>query len=162
MANLSHRRDPNFSESQTLISRTVPVTHDMPNQERQTCGNTSELPPNDPQNQQSPSTTGITVAQDAVQASLLVNMMSPVTSLMNKVLAKDEKDDKSKKTLDQFSADRNSDKEIVSSTSNTNSSYGIHPEFLKNVDYVSESVREKIVGGKYVNLTTLLIPESEK
>ena len=44
---------------------------------------------------------------------------------------------------------------------NSNSTYGIHPESLKNIDYVTESIREKIQSGKYVNLACLLIQEYE-
>ena len=44
------------------------------------------------------------MAHDSVQASVLVNMMTSMTFLMNKVLDKDEKEDISKKihVLEQF------------------------------------------------------------
>ena len=39
-------------------------------------------------------------------------------------------------------------------------SFGIHPETVGNIDYVSYSIKNKIVEGKYINLATLLILES--
>ena len=49
----------------------------------------------------------------------------------------------------------------ISANSQGSGSYGIHPESLGNIDYVSESIRSKIIEGKYVNLASLLIPEYE-
>ena len=37
-----------------------------------------------------------------------------------------------------------------SANSQGSGSYGIHPESLGNIDYVNESIRTKIVKGKYV------------
>lgn len=65
------------------------------------------------------------------------------------MLEKDQKEDVGKKTLEQFSTDRSSGNETLSSINF--SSYGIYPEHLKNVDYVTESVKEKIISGKYVD-----------
>lgn len=159
MANLSHRSSPNYCDSLNQAQQSV--QENVPMFEQQTAETISQPtpPPKEPQSQ-TLSTTGMTVAQDSVQASMLIQMMSSMTSLMKKVLDKDEKEDKSNKTLEQFSTERSSGNDILSSMSN--SSYGIHPEHLKTVDYVSESVRTKIESGKYVNLTTLLIPEFEQ
>ena len=49
--------------------------------------------------------------------------------------------------------------ELDLTESNGTGSYRIHPESLGNIDYISESIRTKIVEGKYVNLASLLIPE---
>ena len=69
--------------------------------------------------------------------------MTSMMSLVKKVLDKDEKEDVSKETLEQFTANR-----ICSSTNIYSSpSYGIHPELLKNTDYVPESLKDKIVNG---------------
>ena len=56
------------------------------------------------------------------------------------------------------SVDRNS-----GNNSNTNpiasEYFGIHPEQIRNIDFVSETVTDKILSGKYISLATLLIPE---
>ena len=103
-------------------------------------------------------TMGASTSQDSIQASVIVNMMSTMNSIIDKFLNNDKKEDNCKKTLEQFSVNRLSSNKILPSNSSTNSSYGIHPEQLKNVDYVSECVRDKIISGKYVNFATLLIP----
>ena len=104
-------------------------------------------------------TMGASTSQDSIQASVIVNMMSTMNSIIDKFLNKDEKEDNCRKTLEQFSVNRLSGNEILPSNRSTNSSYGIQSEQLKNVDNVSESVRDKIISGKYVNLATLLISE---
>ena len=66
------------------------------------------------------------------------------------------------KTLDRYnSLNTNGMQASDMVNANSNSTYGIHPEYLKNIDYVTESIREKIQSGKYVNLACLLIPEYE-
>ena len=41
-------------------------------------------------------------------------------------------------------------------------SFGLHHEQIKHTDYVSESIKEKIGSGEYVNMVYLLIPEYEQ
>ena len=43
-----------------------------------------------------------------------------------------------------------------------NNSFGLHPEHIKQTDYASESLKEKIGSGEYVNMIHLLIPEYEQ
>ena len=107
-------------------------------------------------------TMGASTSQDSIQACVIVNMMSTMNSIIDNVLNKYEKEDNCKKRQEQFSVNRLSGYEFFPSSSSTSSSYGIRPEQLKNVDYMSESVRDKIISGKYVSLATLLIPEFEQ
>ena len=181
MANLSHRSRPDSGatgqiQTSMSIEREVSMAQNsvqgmVPAQERQ-----RGIISSDTQVQQQTqlhetqgqiqsgagATMGASTSQDSIQASVIVNMMSTMNSIIDKFLNKDEKEDNCRKTLEQFSVNRLSGNEILPSNSSTSSSYGIHPEQLKNVDYVSESVRDKIISGKYVNLATLLIPEFEQ
>ena len=45
-----------------------------------------------------------------------------------------------------------------------NNSFGLHPKQIKHtdLDYVSESLKEKIGSGEYINMVHLLIPEYEQ
>ena len=155
VANLSHRCSPNYQEHQMPgeVPQTLnPVQMEVSSQETEINRTAPSVSVTNNQTQSS------TLTQETVQTSAIVEMMTSMTSLVKKVLDKDQKEDMSKKTLEQFSAQRSSGIDISSPTS----SYGIHPELLKNTDYVSESVKEKIVSGKYVNMATLLIPEFEQ
>lgn len=156
MANLSHRSSPNFCELQNPTRHSVQMEITTPQEHTAV---TSQPTQEDSQSQ-AVSPTRVTGAQESAQTSMMLQMMSSMTSLINKVLDKDEKEKKSTKTLEQFSTERSSGNDILPSTNN--SSYGIHPELIKNIDYVSESVKTKIESGKYVNLATLLIPEFEQ
>ena len=149
MANLSHRSRPNPSDGEEIPTHTL-VPQEGLNRATDTDRTaapalTAQNPPPSP-------------IQDTIQASAIVEMMTSMTSLVKNLLDKNEKEDVSKKTLEQFSASRTSSGTEISSSS---SSYGIHPELLKNTDYVSDSLKDKIVNGKYVNMASLLIPEFE-
>ena len=48
------------------------------------------------------------------------------------------------------------------SVESINSSFSLHLEQIKHTDYVSESLREIIVKGKYDNMVLLLIPVYEQ
>ena len=96
-----------------------------------------------------------TTKSGLISSEQLVNTMS---SLVKQVMNKDEKDDVSRRTLDQFSVDRNpGNNSVINSTASEY--FGIHPEQIRNIDFVSETVKDKILSGKYVSLATLLIPE---
>ena len=151
VANLSHRSSPNYQEHQTpgeFLPETLnPGQMEGPNQELET-------------DRTFPGTPHQKISFTVTNETAIISMMTSMTSLVKKVLDKDQKEDVSRKTLEQYSAERSFSAGI--DISSTTSPYGIHPELLKNTDYVSESVKEKIVSGKYVNLATLLIPEFEQ
>ena len=151
VANLSQRSSPNYQEYRTpgeLLPETQnPDQMAGPNQELET----DRTFPVTPHQKQSSTLTNETA---------IISMMTSMTSFVKKVLDKDQKEDVSRKTLEQYSAERSFSAGI--DISSTTSPYGKHPELLKNTDYVSESVKENIVSGKYVNLATLLIPEFEQ
>ena len=98
------------------------------------------------------------------QTSVLLNMVNTMSSLVKQVLDKQEgKDDVGRQTLDAFSTNRTQMHTGTCNISDTNlvanENFGIHPEQIRNIDFVTETVRDKILSGKYVNLATLLIPE---
>ena len=107
---------------------------------------------NEPQTQTH--STWVPASQTSLPTNVIVNMMSTMTSMMQKVLDKDGgKEERCRKTLDQFSANRSTGNDSPCiSVDSINTSFGLHPEQIKHVDYVSESLKEKIVSGKYVNL----------
>ena len=84
--------------------------------------------------------------------------------MMQKVLDKDGgKEEWCQKTLDLFSPKRSTgNNSPCISVVSINTSFGLHPEQIKHADYVSESLKEKIASGKYVNLVLLLIPGYEQ
>ena len=87
-----------------------------------------------------------------------------MSSLVKQVLGKQEgKDDVGRQTLDSFSTNRaqmhTGTCNILDTNLAVNENFGIHPEQIRNIDFVTETVRDKILTGKYVNLVTLLIPE---
>ena len=59
------------------------------------------------------------------------------------------------------------EEEPQASTSGTNMqgnsppSYGVNPDNLPHVDVISDSMRQNITSGKYINLASLLIPAIE-
>ena len=61
----------------------------------------------------------------------IISMMTSMTSLVKQVLDKDQKEDVSRKTLEQYSAKRSFSESI--DISSTTSPYGIHPELLKTL-----------------------------
>ena len=68
-----------------------------------------------------------------------------------------------RKTQDKFSMDkltRNITPSI--SVANPSNSFGLHPQQIKDNDYVSESLKEKIVNGKDVNMVLFLMKSFEK
>ena len=95
---------------------------------------------------------------------MLLNMVNTMSSLVKQVLDKQEgKDDVGRQTLDAFSTNRTQMHTGTCNISDTNlvanENFGIHPKQIRNIDFVTETVRDKILSGKYVNLATLLIPE---
>ena len=96
------------------------------------------------------------------QTSVLLNMVNTMSSLVKQVLDKQEgKDDVGRQTLDAFSTNRTQMHTGTCNISDTNlvanENFGIHPEQIRNIDFVTETVRDKILSGKYVNGATLLI-----
>ena len=85
-----------------------------------------------------------------------------MTNLMQKVLDKDSKQELSRKTLDKFFTVRSTGNDTHISVDSPNCSYRLHPEQNKDNDIVSDSLREKIVNGKYTNMVLPLIPEFEQ
>ena len=63
------------------------------------------------------------------------------------------------KTLDKFTPQNG---QSGNNHSIDSSVYGMHSESFTNTNYVSDSLCEKIQGGKYVNLASLLKPEYEQ
>lgn len=88
--------------------------------------------------------------------SQLLNFMTTITNLVTKVVDKNEIQDQTQNTLDKFCMPSGS-----MNFSDKSGPYGLHPESVGQLDYVSDSVRTKILEGKYVNLASLLIPEYE-
>ena len=87
-----------------------------------------------------------------------------MSSLVKQVLDKqEEKDDVGRQTPDLFLTNRTQMHTGSCNISDTNfavnEKFGIHPEQIRNIDFVTETVRDKILTGKNVNLATLLIPE---
>ena len=188
MANLSHRSDPNINsqgdaavaasgesapiviQNQTNSASLLPVAPPPAQDSLQTSVMVNMNTPvssssKEPQRQQTHSVSVLPMAQlstsDTLQTNVMVNMMNTMTSLMKQVLDKKEKEDRCRQTLEQYSKDRSPGNDTLS-IDNTSNSFGLHPELIKTIDYVSESLREKIVSGKYVNLVLLLIPEFEQ
>ena len=140
MANLQHRSEQN-EENQSNRSSTR-----QPNEINQTPQATENI-------------VSVSSQQESSE-SLLVSVLNSVTSLIKEASRKGENEDVCQKTLDKYnSLNTNGMQASDIVNANSNSTYGIHPESLKNIDYVTESIREKIQCGKYVNLACLLIPE---
>lgn len=87
----------------------------------------------------------------------IYNFMNTMTTLLGKIVDKKESHDISQATLDKFQNQNGNYQNSVSSPG----LYGLHPESVGHIDYVTDSIRNKIIEGKYVNLATLLIPEYE-
>ena len=106
--------------------------------------------------------TGISKSQTGNNSdtNIILTVMNSVTSIIKEVLHKDDKEDIWKKTLDHYTP--RSGQSGNSLHSIDSSVYGVHPESLTNTDYVSDSLREKILSGKYVNVASLQIPEYEQ
>ena len=134
MANLSHRsmRNEENLSSGSSTSHTTEINENI----QATENNTSE--------------------------NLLVSVLNSATSIVKDVTRKEEKEDICQKTLEQYTTSGSSDMQGNDiNIANSTNTYDIHPESMKNIDYVTESTREKIQSGKYVNLACLLIPEYE-
>ena len=160
VANLGARSDPSQN---TQKDSAVPTPQDLPPANARIQAGNELLPNVQPVTSPQSNVIGnsavptLTEPQGTIQSNVMVNIMNTMTSLMQKILDKDNKDNSSRKTLDNFSAGN-----TTQSISASNISYGLHPEQIKDNDYVSESLREKIVNGKYVNMVLLLIPEFEQ
>ena len=87
----------------------------------------------------------------------MYNFMNTMTTLLGKIVDKKESHDISQATLDKFQNQNGNYQNCVTSPG----LYGLHPESVGHIDYVTDSIRNKIIEGKYVNLATLLIPEYE-
>ena len=179
VANLSNRSDPNqifhgdsmvamSTESTSKVSpqRTKsiqPVATPVPDSSpTETSVPNIPIPSNELQTQVS-HTDGVPTSQNSVATNVMVNMMSTMTSMMQQVFEKDGgKNEQCRKTLDQFSANRSTGNDNQCFSVDNNNSFGLHPEQIKHTDFVSESLKEKIVSGKYVNMVLLLIPEYEQ
>ena len=193
VSNLSSHSDPNqISQGDSVVAITQESTNviqDQINSVRTVASSIQEssptvtsVPGNSPISSNIPQTqtlsTEVPASQTSLPTNVMVNMMSTMTSLMQKVLDKDSgKEEKGRKTLDKFSMDlstgnntsyisveslNTSSNNNNNNNNNCNSTFGLHPEQIKDNDYVSESLREKIVNGKYVNMVLLLIPEFEQ
>ena len=142
MANLQHRSEQN-EDNQSNGSSTR-----QPNEINQTPQATENI-------------VSVSSQQESSE-SLLVSVLNPVTSLIKEASRKGDNEDVCQKTLDKYnSLNTNGMQASDMVNANSSSTYGIHPESLKNIDYVTESICEKIQSGKYVNLACLLIPEHE-
>ena len=82
------------------------------------------------------------------------SFMNTITTLLGKIVDK-KNHDISKATLDKFQNQNDNDQNSVTSPG----LYGLHRESASLTDYVTDSIRNKITEGKYVNLAALLIPE---
>lgn len=113
--------------------------------------------------------TGTTAAQHVVASNSsgnkeekddinkMYNFMNTMTTLLGKIVDKKESHDISQATLEKFQNQNGNYQNCVTSPG----LYGLHPESVGHIDYVTDSIRNKIIEGKYVNLATLLIPEYE-
>ena len=82
---------------------------------------------------------------------VLVNMINTMTSMMLKVLDNDGgKEEQFKKLGIRFQWTRNITRSI--SVAKPSNLFGLHPEQIKDNDYVSKFLKEKIVNGKGVVL----------
>ncbi|MCG8033304.1 MAG: hypothetical protein JAZ03_14145 [Candidatus Thiodiazotropha taylori] len=87
----------------------------------------------------------------------MYSFMNTMTTLLGRIVDKKENQDISQATLDKFQNQNGNFQNCVVSPG----VYGLHPESVGHIDYVTDTIRNKIVEGKYVNLATLLIPEYE-
>ena len=87
-------------------------------------------------------TVSAVLTQNQNNLHVLINLVNTMSSLVKQVLNKDEKDDVSRHTLDQFSVDRNpGNNSVINSTASEY--FGIHPEHIRNIDFVSETVKRQ-------------------
>ena len=132
------------------------------NEENQSNGSSTRQPKKINRTPQASENIGSVSSQQESSESLLVSVLNSVTSLIKEASRKGDNEGVCQKTLDKYnSLNTNGMQASDMVNANSNSTYGIHPESLKNIDYVTESIREKIQSEKYVNLACLLIPEYE-
>ena len=161
LANLSSRSNPtNTAQGDGSMTKSQNVT--VASNELGNSSNVVISSPSKEQRQSNSIMTPVSQPQDSFQTSAMVNIMNTMTNLMQKVMDKDSKEELSRKTLDNFSTDRSTGNDTRISVDSPTCTYGLHPEQINDNDYVSDSLREKIVNGKYVNMVLLLIPEFEQ
>ena len=138
-SNVSSHRTKSIQSVETPVPDSSPTETSDPN---------IQIPLNELQSQVSP-TGGVPTSQNSMATDLMVNMMSTMTSMMQQVFEKNGgKTEQCRKTVNQFSASRSTGNDNQCFSVDNNNSFGLHPEQIKHTDFVSESLKEKIVSGK--------------